>query len=278
MKMRILTVFFLLLFPALVWGGDYVIGEGDTLDISVWGVKELTFPAKVRPDGKITVPGLGDVNASGFTPKELQSDLGKKLKNLIRNPIVSVTVKEITNSKVYVFGGGVQSGVYDLNRRTTLLQLLCMIGNGAAGDGKGAGSASGAADYHKAYVLRNGKKVKEDFNKLFITGDTSEDIAIESNDSIFIPQLVDKNVYVLGAVNTPKSIEYHEGMTVMEAILNAGGFTKFAKQNATSIMRKEGNKDVSIPVKAKDLIKDGDLHQNIKLKPGDYVVVEEGMF
>jgi len=281
MKMKMLMVFLLVLFPVLAWGGDYVIGEGDTLDISVWGVKELNFPAKVRPDGKITVPGLGDLKASGFTPKELQSDLEKKLKNLIRNPIVTVTVKEITNSKVYVFGGGVQSGVYDLSRRTTLLQLLCMIGNTPAGDRNGSGSAAGntsTADYRKAYVLRNGKKVKEDFYKLFIGGDTSEDIAIESNDSIFIPQWMDKNIYVLGAVNTPRFIEFHEGMTVMEAILQAGGFTKFAKQNATSIMRKEGNKDVSIPVKAKDLIKDGDLHQNIKLKPGDYVVVEEGMF
>ncbi len=266
MKIRMMAVFFLLLFPACVWAGDYVIGEGDTLDISVWGVKELTSTVKVRPDGKITVPGLGDVVASGYTPAQLQGSLRKSLKELIKNPIVTVTVKDITNSKVYVFGGGVKAGMYDLVRRTSLLQLLCQVGD------------LKTADLKRAYVLRDGKKIKQNFYNLFMNGKTEDDVVIESNDSIFIPQLADKNVYVLGAVATPKLIEYREGMTVMEAILDAGGFTKFAKQNGVSIMRKEGNKETSIPVKAKDLINSGDLGQNVRLQPGDYVVIEEGMF
>ncbi len=283
MKKILLTFLMLVLLPVLVSAGDYIIGEGDGLEVSVWGNKELNVSVKVRPDGMITIPGLGDVKASGVPPRELQKILGERLKDLVKNPIVTVTVREITNSKVYVFGGGVQSGVHELNRRTTLLQLLCSIGNAVAGDGKGGGgSAAGAtakvADYRKAYVTRNGKKVKEDFYKLFVTGDTSEDIVIETNDAIFIPQQVDRSVYVLGAVNLPKSIEYREGMTVMEAILESGGFTKFAKQNDTAILRKEGTKDVSIPIKAKDLIKDGDLKQNVRLMPGDYVIVEEGIF
>ncbi len=266
MKMRALTVFFLLLFPVCVWGSDYIIGEGDSLDISVWGVKELNVMVKVRPDGKITVPGLGDVTASGYTPVQLQTRLAKSLRELIKNPIVTVTVKEITNSKVYVFGGGVKAGVYDLVRRTSLLQLLCQVGD------------IKTADLRRAYVLRNGKRIKQNFYNLFMNGDTADDMVIESNDSIFIPQLADKNIYVLGAVATPKLIEYREGMTVMEAILDAGGFTKFAKQNAVNIMRKDGNKEASIPVKAKDLINNGDLRQNVRLQPGDYVVIEEGMF
>jgi polysaccharide export outer membrane protein len=144
--------------------------------------------------------------------------------------------------------------------------------------GSNVGSSTKVADYHKAYVLRDGKKIKEDFYKLFVLGDTSEDIVLRSNDAIFIPQAFDKNVYVLGAVATPRHIEYREGMTVMEAILESGGFTKFAKKNSVTIRRKEGNKETSIEVKAKNLINDGDLNQNIKLKPGDYIVVEEGMF
>ena len=282
-RMIILFAALLLALPFASHAGDYVIGEGDGLDIAVWGVKELNTSVKVRPDGKITIPGLGDVKASGFTPRDLQADLNVRLKDLVKNPIVTVTVREITNSKVYIFGGGVQSGVVDLNRRTTLLQLLCSIGNVVAGDSKGGGSAAGSnsakvADYRKAYVLRNGKKVKEDFYKLFVNGDTSEDMLIESNDAIFIPQALDKNVYVLGAVNNSRAIEYREGMTVMEAILESGGFTKFAKQNDTTILRREGEKESSIEVRAKDLVKDGDLKQNVKLKPGDYVIVKEGMF
>lgn len=256
----------LLLLPQSALAGDYVIGEGDVLDVFVWGVKELNVSVKVRPDGKITIPGIGDVNASGYTPPGLQKVLSDRIRELVRNPNVTVTVKEITNSKVYIFGGGVKAAAYDLNRSTTLLQLLCNVGDVKS------------ADLRRAYVLRKGKTVKTGFYKLFIDGDTSEDIAIESNDSIYIPLLTDKNIYVLGAVNTPRFIEFRDGMTLMEAVLEAGGFSKFAKENDTTIVRKEGGKEVIIPVKAKDILKDGDLNQNLKLKPNDYIIVKESMF
>lgn len=265
-KTLIIMVLMILLPAASILASDYVIGEGDGLDISVWGVKDLNVSVRVRPDGKITIPGLGDVKASGATPLELQKRLTVSLKELVKNPIVTVSVRDITNSKAYVFGGGVKSGVYDLNRRTTLLQLLCSIGEFKN------------ADLKQAYILRDGRKIKRDFHRLFVDGDTSQDVVIESNDDIYIPQLRDRNVYVIGAVNAPKFIEYREGMTVMEAILEAGGFSKFAKQNDTTVLRKDGTKDLMIPVKAKDLWSDGDMTQNVRLHPGDYVIVKEGMF
>ncbi|MDD2850416.1 MAG: polysaccharide biosynthesis/export family protein [Desulfuromonadaceae bacterium] len=275
-KIKILLVSFVMLMvlPFAAVAGDYVIGEGDGLDIAVWGVKELSFPARVRPDGKITVPGLGDIHASGSTPAALQAQLTVRLKELVKNPIVTVTVREITNSKVYIFGGGINSGVYDLNRRTTLLQLLCSLGTPAAGSSPAAKSA----DYKRAYVLRSGKKIKENFYNLFVKGDTAEDIIIESGDSLFVPQLLDRNVYVLGAVNASKAIEYREGMTVMEAILEAGGFTKYADQNDIVIRRKNDGKDSTLTVKAKKLLNNGDLTQNVQLKAGDYILVMESFF
>lgn len=266
MKRIIVLLTLLLSIPVYAMAGDYVIGEGDGLDIAVWGVKELTFFVKVRPDGKITVPGLGDVPASGQTPANLQAALSVRLKELVKTPIVTVTVKDITNSKVYFFGGGVKAGVYDLSRRTTLLQLLCSI------------SEVKAADLKKSYLLRNGKKVKEDFYKLFINGEAAEDLLLESGDSLFLPLLMDKSVYVLGAVTAPKAIEYRDGMTVMEAILESGGFTKFASQNDTQIRRKDSGVDVAIPVRAKEIISEGKMEQNIKLRPGDYVIVKESLF
>jgi len=262
----VLAIVAMLLLPMTGMAADYVIGEGDGLEIAVWGVKELTFPVKVRPDGKITVPGLGDVQASGLTPSKMQIELTAHLKELVKNPIVTVTVSQITNSKVYVFGGGIKSGVVDLHQRITLLQLLCTLGEAKT------------ADFKKAYLLRNGKKIKEDFHRLFISGDTSDDILLESNDSIFIPLAQDKNVYVLGAVSSPKAIEYREGMRVMEAILEAGGFTKFASQNDTQIRRKQAGKETSIPVKAKEIITSGNMEQNVKLNPGDYIIVKESIF
>ncbi len=248
------------------YADDYVIGEGDVLRVSVWGVNELNLSQRVRPDGKITIPALGEVVASGLTPLQLQEKLTKDLKKLIKNPVVTVIVEEINNNRVYVFGGGVKSGIYNIDRKTTLLQLLCQIGD------------LSNADLHNAYVERKGKKIKRDFYKLFIEGDTKEDINIKPDDVIFIPALTEKNVYVVGAVNTPRYIVYRDGLTVLEAILEAGGFNKFAKENDTIIYRKINGKEKAIPVRLKDLMKDGDLTQNIKLKPGDYIVVKEGIF
>jgi polysaccharide export outer membrane protein len=256
----------LLSLPLSGYAADYVIGEGDSLDIAVWGVKELSFSVKVRPDGKITVPGLGEVVASGNTPSALQASLAEKLKELVKNPIVTVTVNEITNSKVYIFGGGVKSTVYELSRRTTLLQLLCIL------------SELKGADLHKAYLLRNNQKIKSDLHKLFIGGEVEEDLLLQSGDALFLPLLLDKSVYVLGAVNAPKAIEFREGMKVMEAILESGGFTKFADQNDVVVRRKDGKEALSLEVKAKRLFKEGDLSQNIELKAGDYVMVKESFF
>jgi polysaccharide export outer membrane protein len=198
-----------------------------------------------------------------------------------------VIVTEITNNKVYIFGGGVSSGVYSLNQRTTLLQLLCQIGQQPQQQVRevptgqpAAGTVTGAinADLKNAYVLRRGGKIKTNFYDLFINGKINDDIVIEPNDVIFIPALgVEKNVYIVGAVATPRYIVYRDGLTVMEAILEAGGFTKFANENDTVIFRKEGDKSITMRSKLNRLIKDGDLTQNIVLRPGDYVVVKEGL-
>jgi polysaccharide export outer membrane protein len=262
-----LVAVFLMFMPASVLhAGDYIIGEGDKLQIAVWGVASLNFEVKVRPDGMITVPGLGDVSASGRRPEDLKKELTERLKDLVKNPIVTVTVSDITNTKVFIFGNGTKPGIYDISRKTTLLQILCSL------------SDIKSADLKRAYLLRNNTKVKEGFDRLFISGDIAEDVPIEANDALFIPAYADKSVYVTGGVNTPKAIEYRDGISVMEAILEAGGFNKFASQNDTTIIRKENGKEISLPVKAKKLINNLDLSQNLKLKPGDFVVVEESIF
>jgi polysaccharide export outer membrane protein len=272
-----------LLIASTALAADYIIGEGDLLSIAVWGEKDLSLSVRVRPDGKITIPAVGELSAANMTAKALQSILTDKLGNIVKKPVVSVAVTEITNNKVYIFGGGVSSRVYSLAQRTTLLQLLCQLGGQQPGTDAATDSAAASnnvrdSDLKNAYVLRSGKKIKQNFYDLFIGGNISEDMVIEPNDVIFIPTYNDKNVYIMGAVAAPRSISYREGITVMEAILGAGGFTKFASLNDTVIFRKENNKEISINVKMKRLMFDGDLTQNLKLKPGDYVVVKEGIF
>lgn len=261
----ILLILVSCLFHSTVFGDDYVIGESDTLFVSVWGNEKLSVSVTVRPDGKITIPALGEVLASGRTPTHLQQELTILLKSLVKEPIVTVSVEVINNNKVYIFGGGVEPGVYSLNGRTTLLQLLCMV--------KGAKNA----DLQKAYVMRGGEKIKEDFHPLFIKGESGDDVLIKVNDIVFIPAFEDNNIYILGAVINPTVIQYREGMKVMEAILAAGGFTKFARENSTTIFRKISEEETTINVKLEDLMDDGSLSQNIELQPGDHVVVKEGI-
>jgi polysaccharide biosynthesis/export protein len=266
MRRKVFFIALVLLFASTASAADYMIGEGDTLTISVWGEKSLSLDAIVRPDGKITIPAVGEVTAAHLTVRDLQTTLTEKIGKIVKNPIVTVIVSDITNNKVYIFGGGVKLGVFTLAQRTSLLQLLCQIEDVRK------------ADLKKSYVLRSGKKIKEDFVKLYVQGDTNDDIVIEANDIIYIPANINKNVYVMGAVNTPKSVEYRDGLTVMEAILEAGGFTKYASPNDTMIYRKEGSREITISVKMKKLINEGDLAQNTRLQPGDYIVIKEGIF
>lgn len=257
---------------------DYVIGDGDTLDISVWGSPELSgSKIFVRPDGKITLPNVGDVVASGFTPEELSKKLSEKMESLVKKAIVTVTVTGITNNRVYVFGGGVEqtvqgatySGVYFLPGRTTLLKFLCRLGN------------LRNADLKRTYIVRNDERLDVDIYGLFVKGDLSKDIFLKAEDIIYMPDNELNKIYVMGAVNQPRYLFYREGIRILDAILEAGGFTKFAKENDVLVLRnasRDTQQMQTIDVKVKDFMKEGDVSQNISLMPGDLVIVKESIF
>ena len=86
-------------------------------NVSVWGVPELSVNIVVRPDGKITLPAVGDVAATGLTPVELSRDLTKVLDSYVKKPIVTVAVAGVTNNRVYISGGGVPSTSHQPDRQ-----------------------------------------------------------------------------------------------------------------------------------------------------------------
>jgi polysaccharide export outer membrane protein len=106
----------------------YAIGVGDVLEISVWKNPELGVTTPVRPDGRISVPLLGDIQASGMTPLALRQTLTDRFKEFVTAPGVSVVIKEINSRKVFVTGEVKTPGAYDLQPRTKLLQVLAMAG------------------------------------------------------------------------------------------------------------------------------------------------------
>jgi polysaccharide export outer membrane protein len=249
---------------------SYMIGDEDVLQISVWGNPELTVQVPVRPDGMISVPLAGDVRAAGLTPQELKALLEKELIKYVKAPTVSVVVTAVNSFKVFVLGEGVSgattSGGITLRRNTTLLQLFAQLGS------------LQNANLNNSFVLRNGQKLNVDLYKLVVKGDITQDLQIRPNDIIFIPDNFEKRIMVIGAVKTPGVIQYKEGMTVLDAILSAGGFTEFAKQNGVIVVRKEGNEVRNIEVELKAAIKEGKISKDLPLKPGDRIIVKTGIF
>jgi polysaccharide export outer membrane protein len=244
---------------------EYIIGAGDRLSVFVWGEAELSVPALVRPDGRISLPGAGEIMAEGLTPEALQQEIATRLKTLVKDPVVTVSMAEIANSKVYIIGGGVTPGIFDLRQKTSLLQLL-------------ASMDLARADLDGAHVMRDGKKIERNFDSLLHQGDVSQDLALRHNDIVFFPALPEPYVYVLGAVSAPRALAYKDGMTVLDAILETGGFNKFANENDTVVVRRENGVEQRIKVRARDLIDGKDLSQNVLLKRGDYIIANTSFF
>ncbi|MDX9715180.1 MAG: polysaccharide biosynthesis/export family protein [Dissulfurispiraceae bacterium] len=258
-----------------------VIGEEDQLEIAVWGYSDLKVNVPVRPGGVISVPFVGEVKAAGMTPQQLKDHLEKEYSKFIKTPTVSVVVTAVNSFKVYVMGAGigtgksgaetagisgVSTGAMTLKRKTSLLQLLSVLG------------FQKDADLHSAYMMRDNKRLKINFHSLVFKGDASQDIQLMPNDLIFVPVNAEKRVRVIGAVKAPGMITYIDGMTVLDAILSAGGFNEFASQNSVVVMRKEGEDTKNIEVPVKSIIKSGDMGKMPALMPGDTIKVDTGLF
>jgi polysaccharide biosynthesis/export protein len=159
---------------------EYKIGAQDLLRIDVWKEDQLTRTVPVRPDGKVTLPLLNDVQAEGCTPMQLAAAIGEGLKKYINNPQVTVTVTEINSRRIYVTGEVTRAGAFPLLPNMTVLQAL-----------SSSGGFTQFARLKNIYVLRveAGKQVKHPFNyKEVVNGKNPEqNILLEPGDVIVVP-------------------------------------------------------------------------------------------
>jgi polysaccharide export outer membrane protein len=167
---------------------DYHIGVDDRVQVTVWRNPELSVAGPVRPDGKITVPLIGDVEAGGRTPAEVAETIKKQLSAYIRDPNVAVIITELRSHE---------------------------------------------------FLSR---------------------------------------VRVTGAVRTPRSFPYRQGMTVLDAVLEAGGVNDFASPNRTKLYRKVKDKISVFEIELGDILNKGQLQTNLPLRPGDVLTVPERLF
>ncbi|MGY3038779.1 polysaccharide export outer membrane protein [Rhodanobacter sp. TND4EL1] len=167
----------------------YLIGVDDQLQITVWHNPDLSVSVPVRPDGKITVPLIGDVVAGGRTPDQVSAQIKDKLQSFVRDPQVAVILT-----------------------------------------------------------------------------------ALRSNEYL-------SRVRVTGAVRNPISIPYRQGMTVLDAVLAAGGTTEFAASDRTELFRKgPGGTTTSYAVRLGKILQQGDLENNYPVQPGDVITVPQRSF
>jgi len=166
--------------PASVAEANYKIGPQDVLRIDVWKEPEISRAVPVRPDGKVSLPLLNDVQAAGLTAMELANVITEGLKKFMNNPQVTVSVTEINSRRVYVTGEVTRPGAYPLLPNMTVLQALTS-----------GGGFTQFARIKSIYVLRteNGKQVKHAFNyKDVVNGKRPEDnIVLLPGDTIVVP-------------------------------------------------------------------------------------------
>ncbi len=159
---------------------NYVIGAQDVLSISVWKEAELTRDVPVRPDGKISMPLLNDVQAAGLTPTQLAAQITASLKKFVTDPQVTIIVTQINSQRIYIMGEVTRAGAYPLLPQMTFLQAL-----------SSAGGFTIFANLKKIYLLRqeNGKQQKYPFNyKDVIAGKSAEqNIVLIAGDTIVVP-------------------------------------------------------------------------------------------
>jgi len=158
----------------------YKIGAQDLLRIDVWKEDQLTRVVPVRPDGKVTLPLMNDIQAEGLTPMELAATITEGLKKYVNNPQVTVTVTEINSRRIYVTGEVARAGAFPLLPNMTVLQAL-----------SSSGGFTQFAKIKNIYVLRveSGKQVKHFFNyKEAVNGKNPEqNILLEPGDVIVVP-------------------------------------------------------------------------------------------
>jgi polysaccharide biosynthesis/export protein len=247
---------------------SYRIGAEDVLNISVWENEQLAQDVTVRPDGKISFPLLDDLKVEGLTAIEIKEMITEKLTHYMSKPQVTVTVRNIESCKVYVMGAVSTPGVLSLKRKTNLLQLLAMVGGLTLTE---------TADLQKAYILRKGNRLPVNFIKLVEEGDTTQNVDLRPDDVIYIPDNFDKRVTVIGEVVGPKTINFKNGITALDAVLMSGGPTTDADLDGTKIVRKKASQEEILNVKLNRVMKKGKLEGNVKLMPGDVIIVPASM-
>ena len=262
------------------------LGPGDVMEIETIGEAKSAVVVTVGPDGKIYYNLLPALSVWGLSLPETRALLQREMAKYTRaTPELVINLRGVASKRVWVLGEVGSPGVYSLATPTTLLDALAASGSSQGPESTGGGDRSGrggrdgrggpgiddgTADYSRSFVLRNGKRLPVDFNRLLKGGDLSQNIFLEPDDFIFVRPMELANVYLLGAVGS-QMFPYRRDLTVSDLLITAGGTVKYA-QNGRVVIVRGGLTDPKIAMVDYHAIVTG-KEVNVRLQPGDIVYV-----
>ncbi len=246
----------------------YLLGPGDRFAFVVRGRPDVSREEViVSPDGEVALPRVGVLSVAGQSLRQATDTMQERLRRYYEDPEVTLVMKHFQNNKVYVLGRVANPGAVHFTGRGTLLEALALAGGLPADTAK---------SFLSRCMIVRGKDmvIWIDLRDLLENGNMALNAGLRNNDVVFIPQSDDQVTYVMGQVLQPGVLMLRSTMTVLDAVMQAGGPTRDAVGVAYLVRQAEGRGLVE-EISLKDIVERGDLRKNYVLKDGDIVYVEE---
>jgi polysaccharide biosynthesis/export protein len=243
---------------------EYRIGKQDVIRIDVTGEPELSQELTISEKGTISYALFGEVAVERLTASELADKIRNLLveRKILTQPNVSVSVKEYRSQAVTILGEVRTPGKFFLKGEEVLLDVIVQAGGLTPGAGEVVISQT-VAERHQMITVNSADLMKDR-------------TPVASGDVIFVRNKPVEQVFVSGDVVTGKSLAFTDGMTVSQAIIMAGGLTRFGSKSKISIRRTEKGKDVMLKVNLSDIEKG--KAKDVRLMPNDHVFVGRRLF
>lgn len=238
---------------AVATPGEYRLGTGDVVRITVFQNPELTLETRVTEGGQITYPLLGSLRLGGMSVSEAERELAERLSrgNFLRSPQVTLLVLQVRGSQANVLGLVNRPGRYPLETTETRLSDAIALAGGIA---------PGGADVVVVTGTRDGKPFREevDFPALFGPGSGARDFVLRNGDAIWVDR--QPLVYIYGEVQRPGPMRLERGMTLLQALATGGGLTLRGTERGIRVHRKGGDGQVEVTQPGmSDLLREGDV-------------------
>jgi polysaccharide biosynthesis/export protein len=273
----------------------YRLGAGDVIRISILagGQEQVAKETVVGDDGYVTVPFLGKLQAAGLTIGELEKQILPPLaRDFFVDPQVHLQIKEYRSLQYFISGAVTNPGVYALDFVPTLMDMIAKAGGVTVDRGNLAYILRGlkepalipseasltGEEFTQSVAGTENKTLIVDLQRLLDEGDMTENIRLQSGDTIYIPpgarlDQAATRIYVQGQVKKPGVFDYQPGLTALAACIMAGGFDKFAAPNRARVIRHTDQERTIITIDLKK-VQTGDA-PDLPLQPGDRIHIPE---